>query len=493
MFASSIASSCTSTGGSWSAGNAISPTFVTVTTGVTAGFIIGPIATVTTTVQFNAPDVGKPQAVFITGWVPSGSVSTLGISQPGNTTSISPSMKALATSSQMPLATTTTTMGSYVLVQKTSTGWQAVVNGQLLPYVSNVTSAQSSAITLLNNTSTANLPGAQFCVGYGTSAAEMTAAGRMQVIGTVPDPNATNTATGGCVIHLGSRTDFDGDGKNDILWFNASTGQTAAWLMNGTSMSSGAILLTDPNWKGTGTGDLNGDGKSDILWYNASTGQTAAWLMNGTSMSSGAILLTDPNWKVAGTGDLNGDGKTDILWYNASTGQTAAWLMNGTSMLSGAILLTDPNWKVAGTGDFNGDGKTDILWYNASTGQTAAWLMNGTSMSSGAILLTDPNWKGTGTGDFDGDGKSDILWYNASTGQTAAWLMNGTSMSSGAILLTDPNWKATGTGDLNGDGKSDILWFNASTGQTAAWLMNGTSRSSGAILLTDPKWKVTGY
>jgi len=47
-------------------------------------------------------------------------------------------------------------------------------------------------------------------------------------------------------------------------------------------------------------GDLDGDGKSDIVWYNESAGMTDAWLMNGTSMLSGAVLLTDPSWKMTG-------------------------------------------------------------------------------------------------------------------------------------------------------------------------------------------------
>ena len=70
--------------------------------------------------------------------------------------------------------------------------------------------------------------------------------------------------------------------------------------MNGTSIVGGGDLLTDPAWKVIATGDLNGDGKTDILWYNAGTGTTSAWLMNGTSIVGGGDLLTDPNWIVTG-------------------------------------------------------------------------------------------------------------------------------------------------------------------------------------------------
>jgi hypothetical protein len=68
--------------------------------------------------------------------------------------------------------------------------------------------------------------------------------------------------------------------------------------------------------------------------------------MNGTSPSSGALILSDPNWKVTATADFDADGKADILWYNASQGQTALWLMNGSSITSSTILVSDANLKL---------------------------------------------------------------------------------------------------------------------------------------------------
>ena len=392
--------------------------FVVTTTGVTAGLITEPIATVTTTITFNPTDVGKTGAVYVTAWVPVSGLGALGISVAASSqlsvtsTTEDPSLVSAGHAlhvTQGPLVELAA--GTNVLVQSTSSGWQLVVNGQLIPYASGVLGDQLAAQTVLNNTNTANLAGGQFCLGYGTSASQMAATGNIQLIGTIPDPNSTGAATGTCLVVALPNRDLNGDGKTDILWYNASTGTTSAWLMNGTSIVGGGVLLTDPAWKVVGTGDFNGDGKTDILWYNAGTGTTSAWLMNGTSIVGGGDLLTDPAWKVIGTGDFNGDGKTDILWYNAGTGTTSAWLMNGTSIVGGGVLLTDPAWKVVGTGDFNGDGKTDILWYNAGTGSTSAWLMNGTSIVGGGVLLTDPAWKVVGTGDFNGDGKTDILWY----------------------------------------------------------------------------------
>src|SRR5678816_2021449 len=105
-------------------------------------------------------------------------------------------------------------------------------------------------------------------------------------------------------------------------------------------ISSSSLLAKSPDI------DLNGDHKADLLWYNAATGQTSVWLMDGTTTIGGALLLTHPDWKVIRVPDLNGDGRADLLWYNFTTGQTSTWLMNGGTTIGSALLLTDPNWEV---------------------------------------------------------------------------------------------------------------------------------------------------
>jgi len=294
------------------------------------------------------------------------------------------------------------------------------------------------------------------------------------------DPNWSVTHTG----------DFSGDGKTDLVWRSA-VGSTAVWLQNGLATTSAGTILTDPNWLVLRVGDLNGDGKGDLVWRNNATGQIAAWLMNGVSATSSVVLLGDPNWVVTHTGDFNGDGKADLVWRNESTGATAVWLMNGLTALSSAVLFTSLTWAVTQVGDFNGDGKDDLVWRDTSTGATAIWLMNGTTPTSSTTIFTSLPWVATLVGDFNGDGKDDLVWRNASTGQTAIWLMNGAAPTSQAVVFADPNWAVTHVADANGDGKSDLVWRNSASGATAVWLMNGTAATSTATILADPTWVVS--
>jgi FG-GAP-like repeat len=69
--------------------------------------------------------------------------------------------------------------------------------------------------------------------------------------------------------------------------------------------------------------DFNGNGQSDILWRDTS-GNTAAWLMNGAAAVASAALGSIPvNWVVVGQRDFNGDGMADLLWRDSTTGATA--------------------------------------------------------------------------------------------------------------------------------------------------------------------------
>jgi N-acetylneuraminic acid mutarotase len=251
--------------------------------------------------------------------------------------------------------------------------------------------------------------------------------------------------------------DFDADGHTDILWHNQSTGQLYAWLMNGTTQSSGLFVTpptVNPVWQVRGIGDLDGDKRSDLLWHNQSTGQLYAWFMNGTSQSSGTFLTPSPVnlvWQVQGLADFNGDGKADILWRNKSTGQLYVWFMNGITESSGTFLtpaaVADPAWQIRGLADIDYDGKVDIVWHNRTTGQLYVWYMDGGAQSWGSFLnpASVPQWRISQVADFDGDGLPDILWRNQSSGALYVWVMDHYWMTSGRFLAPSPvsnlNWQ----------------------------------------------------
>ena len=263
--------------------------------------------------------------------------------------------------------------------------------------------------------------------------------------------------------------------------------------MDGSTLVGGGPVTPNPgpNWTEIGTGDFNKDGKSDILWQNASTGQASVWEMDGTSLIGGGPVTPSPGpaWKAIGAGDFTGGGfANDILWQNQNTGQASIWEMDGSALAGGGPVTPNPGpaWKAIGTGDFNKDGYSDILWQNQNTGQVSIWEMNGNTLIGGGAVTTNPGtaWQAIGAGDFDNSGFSDdILFQNKNTGQASVWEMDGTDLIGGGPVSANPgtNWHAIGTGA----GGSDILLQNIS-GQASIWEMSGDTITGGGPVTPAP-------
>lgn len=260
------------------------------------------------------------------------------------------------------------------------------------------------------------------------------------------------------------------------------------------TVAQAAGAAAPPSTEQTWSSDFDGDGKNDLLVRDVAVGTVEAWFLDNATVKGKQILsdTLDPNWMLVGRGDFNGDGRADIVWQHKTDGRLAIWYMDGTTRVGldspSIILIGDPGWTIVGVGDFNADGHADLVWQHID-GSVGVWLMTESSVNSTPNFLpdraTDLLWKVVGVADFNGDGKSDLLWRHSGTGELGAWLMNGLSRIIHSPLnpfsVPDQRWQVGAVIDANGDGKADIVWHHTD-GTVMIWHMNGTSRVTYPIL-----------
>ena len=127
--------------------------------------------------------------------------------------------------------------------------------------------------------------------------------------------------------------DFNGDGTSDLAWVNATSSGLRAYVM--LASGDGTFLTTQqysrPRTSNSSgydarVGDFNGDGKSDLVWVNASSSGLLAYVAlsdgDGTfaTAQSSRPRTSNSSGYDAEVGDFNGDGVTDVLWEQASSG-----------------------------------------------------------------------------------------------------------------------------------------------------------------------------
>jgi ELWxxDGT repeat protein len=310
--------------------------------------------------------------------------------------------------------------------------------------------------------------------------------------------DAFNNPTGRALYkYVPTKRDFNRDGNSDLIWRNATTGDTYVWDMNNQTIqaSSGFITNRPADWKIISTKDFNRDGYADLLWRSSSTGDIYLWNMNNkTILNSTFVYNLDASWDLAAAADFNNDGYTDLLWNNNTWGTTYLWNMNNNAIQNSYyITALGTAWKVAGTGDFNKDGNTDIIWRNSTTGDTYVWNMNNaTFLNSSSYITTLPNhFQIVSTNDFNGDGKADLLWRNAITGDVYLWNMNNSAILNANYVTTLPGWTVADTADYNADNKTDILWRNLTFGDIVIWNMDNANYSNtNYVYRLDPSWQL---
>ncbi|NYF52947.1 FG-GAP-like repeat-containing protein [Tunturiibacter gelidoferens] len=311
--------------------------------------------------------------------------------------------------------------------------------------------------------------------------------------------NGNGTFQGPRATLLGSNyqavADLNADGLTDVLSTDESGNLIVALGRGDGSFTVVSRTQVSPNpFAGpTTVGDFNGDGKEDVLFFPGVTpsGNAQVEFLAGNGNGTFQPIVNELQIPVPGVGatvvgDFNGDGNLDIVYTTPSSRaypyETLYYLAgNGAGNFAAPVELAQqiPNSLVSPIliADLNGDGILDIIWDNSTLLGNGDGTFNRQplSIAGNAISLSDLN----------GDGKPDLVVYN--NGPTGVSLYAG---NGDGTFQTTPFYTPdlTGTfpygasplasiGDVNADGHPDLLLQSFPYGQPgvlAVFLGDGT-------------------
>lgn len=315
--------------------------------------------------------------------------------------------------------------------------------------------------------------------------------------------------------HLHS-LDVDGNGRDDLLChttIGSNTGRRQVDLSNDSGhfwsieFDSNTHANADDSWcfganNFLYTGDFDGDGQEDLLCHNRSTGQRRVDLANNDNEFWGANWSSTNSWctgnKTLHVGDFDGNGRDDILCLDANGRRqidysNAAGEFAVTDWDSHTDPAADPDWCFGSgnrlyVGRFDANLRDDLLCHDMANGRRRVDFAE----SGGKFRGT--NWDSDTDGgnfcwgerqlfvaDISNDGRADVLCFNKEIGSISRRLTDQDGKPKGSFWAGEIGFCKTEDGELhmgdyNGDGRVDALCHNVATGHKAIRFAQSNNR-----------------
>ena len=235
--------------------------------------------------------------------------------------------------------------------------------------------------------------------------------------------------------------DYDGNRSSDLLWEDPETGVLTLWRMDrgavtATAALDRASLPAQESWLVGGSGDFDGDGRDDVLFFSRKRGEVEVWKFDA---SGGVAARTRSSghrgaWSVSAVTDSDGDGLAEVVWLDELTRAIEVQIPGAAPLALGTL---EPTWRILAALDGDGDGAAELLLNEVKTRALQLWYLDSQGVTLARDLRAAPGTFAAGA-DFDANGREDVAWRTTATGAVTLWLGSGNSaVVAGASLPQD--------------------------------------------------------
>ena len=260
--------------------------------------------------------------------------------------------------------------------------------------------------------------------------------------------------------------DFDGDGRDDLLWYRPGGEDDHLWYSAGDGRFSDSVRQVGGDYRAF-TGDFNGDCRDDIFWYGPGGARDHIWLGTaGRSFRNLDVTVNGDYWPVVG--DFNGDRAEDIFWYKPGAAADPVWYGTAYGRFVGRTERANGSYHPF-AGDFDGDGRDDIFWFGPGGARDTLW--RGASGNRFAPESVSSNYDAVPVaGDYNGDQRTDVFWYGAGSASDAIWLGTANGGFLGSSVNMDGSFPVVAAGDFDGNGQDDLIFHGDTGRRSRLWL-----------------------
>ncbi|MEQ8787933.1 MAG: FG-GAP-like repeat-containing protein [Pirellulaceae bacterium] len=278
--------------------------------------------------------------------------------------------------------------------------------------------------------------------------------------------------------------DFDGDGRDDVLFREIDSGANRIAFARGAEDFTIVIDRIPRDWINgfdeVEVGDFDGDGRDDLLFRQVDSGWNRILFARGNEEFSPVTDRIPRGW-INGfdevvSGDFDGDGRDDLLFREVDSGFNRILFARGVESF---VEVTDriPRGWINGAeevvaGDFDGDGRDDLLFRQVESGDNRILFARGNEQFVEVTNRIPRGWINgfdeVVSGDFDGDSRDDLMFREVVSGDNRILLARGNEQFEAVT-----NMIATGhindfdeflAGDFDGDGRDDVMFREVASG-----------------------------